>query len=151
MRAKYIYSLLILLLMNSCNDRETSRWDQDVMNTDIEFSNYSIEHGANAAFLQFAAKEVVLLKPNMLPIVGHQNLEEFYHGKSDTAFTLKWSPEFVKVSKSGDLAYTYGFWELTEKDKPEDARKGTYLTIWKKQNDGLWKFILDTGNSGLGN
>lgn len=150
MKAKYFYLLLILLIMSSCNDQGNSQWEQEVRNTDIEFSNNSKEHGANAAFLEFAAKEVVLLKPNMLPIVGHQNLKEFYRGKSDTAFTLKWAPEFVKVSKSGDLAYTYGFWELIEKGNPANTRKGTYLTIWEQQENGQWKFVLDTGNSGLG-
>jgi ketosteroid isomerase-like protein len=28
--------------------------------------------------------------------------------------------------------------------------KGTYVTIWRKQKDGKWKFVLDTGNQGVG-
>jgi ketosteroid isomerase-like protein len=27
---------------------------------------------------------------------------------------------------------------------------GTYTSIWKKQSDGTWKFVLDTGNEGVG-
>jgi ketosteroid isomerase-like protein len=26
---------------------------------------------------------------------------------------------------------------------------GTYVSIWKKQPDGKWKFILDSGNEGI--
>ncbi len=150
MKTKHLIYLAIAIIMISCNEKSMNQWEQEVRNADIEFSNYSIEHGANAAFLKFAANDVVLLKPNMQPILSHQVLETYYQGKSDTAFTLKWAPEFVKVSKSGDLAYTYGFWELLEKDNPDNPKKGTYLTIWERQENGQWKFVLDTGNSGLG-
>lgn len=150
MTTKPLITLTILLIMGACSESKHYNWEEEVNNTDIEFSNFSVEHGANAAFLEYASNDVVLLKPNMHPIVSRQVLETYYQGKSDTAFTLKWSPEFVKVSKSGDLAYTYGFWELIEKEHPDSKRKGTYLTIWEKQNDGRWKFVLDTGNSGLG-
>jgi ketosteroid isomerase-like protein len=27
---------------------------------------------------------------------------------------------------------------------------GTYISIWKKQSDGNWKFVLDSGNEGVG-
>jgi ketosteroid isomerase-like protein len=30
------------------------------------------------------------------------------------------------------------------------TREGTYVTIWKKGQNGNWKFVLDTGNQGLG-
>jgi ketosteroid isomerase-like protein len=145
-----ILTLALLLLMESCNNELISKYEKEVKDTDIEFSNFSIEQGANAAFLKFAADDVVLLKPNMLPIVGHLKLEEYFNGKTDTAYTLKWKPSFAKVSKSGDLGYTYGVWELFPKSEPVNIRKGTYLTIWERQANGEWRFVLDTGNQGLG-
>ena len=27
--------------------------------------------------------------------------------------------------------------------------QGTYVNIWKKQPDGTWKLILDSGNEGI--
>lgn len=27
--------------------------------------------------------------------------------------------------------------------------KGTYVSVWKKDNKGEWKFVLDSGNEGL--
>jgi hypothetical protein len=29
------------------------------------------------------------------------------------------------------------------------VRKGTYVSIWKKDENGNWKWVLDTGNPGL--
>ena len=31
----------------------------------------------------------------------------------------------------------------------EKYTRGTYVTIWQKQTDGSWKFVLDTGTQGL--
>jgi ketosteroid isomerase-like protein len=48
---------------------------------------------------------------------------------------------------SGDLGYTYELFTVTAKDT---TMQGTYVSIWKKQKDGNWKFVLDTGNPGGG-
>jgi len=46
------------------------------------------------------------------------------------------------------LGFTYGVYTLSIKDS---VYKGTYVSIWKKQNDGSWKFVLDSGNEGIHN
>ncbi len=32
----------------------------------------------------------------------------------------------------------------------EDIKKGTYVSIWKKNKEGVWKYVLDACNEGLG-
>jgi ketosteroid isomerase-like protein len=73
---------------------------------------------------------------------------DFISQLSDTAYTLSWQPMNAEISKSGDLGFTYGVYELSIKDS---VYKGTYVSIWKKQNDGSWKFVLDSGNEGIHN
>ena len=51
---------------------------------------------------------------------------------------LKWKPVGGMISASGDLGFTYGLWE-------SKGRTGKYTSIWKKQKDGSWKIVLDTG------
>jgi ketosteroid isomerase-like protein len=60
---------------------------------------------------------------------------------------LSWNPLFEKISENGDLGY-YGIHTTLEKASGE-VTKGTYITIWEKQTDGNWKFVLDTGTQGL--
>ena len=63
-------------------------------------------------------------------------------------FTLKWDPVYADVAASGDLGYTIGKWTRVVKDStgaPVTAR-GTYLTVWRKQADGRWKVVADTGD-----
>lgn len=129
---------------------DNNKEKEAIRQTDIDFSNYSGEHGMEAAFLKFIADDGVLLRPNMRPIEGIEKVRQLFK-EGDASFTLVWSPLFADVSQSGDLGYTYGTFNLTGKnDKGEEIKRdGTYITIWRKEKDGNWKFVLDTGNPGL--
>lgn len=123
---------------------------ESVKQADIDFSNLSKEKGMKEAFLSYAAQDAVLLKPFMMPVVGYDAVKKFLdEGNSD--FTLTWAPLYGDVSQSGELGYTYGTFVLTfMNDKNEsETRNGTYVSIWKKDSEGSWKFVLDTGNPGL--
>lgn len=130
---------------------DTEKEKEALKQVDIEFSNLSLEKGMNYAFLSYAADDGVLLRPKNNPIEGIEKIKESL-GDNDTTFTLTWYPLFADISESLELGYTYGIYELTIKGKEDESQvhKGTYLTIWKKDKDGKWKFVLDTGNAGLG-
>ena len=151
MTNRKLYLIVLLVFIFGCKQKspDMELIKEVIKKTDIEFSNYSVEHGVNAAFIKYADNEAVLLKPNSMPIVGNEAIIEYQNNVNDKNIQLTWKPEFAKVAKSGDLGYTYGFWELQVKGDSV-IRKGTYLSIWKKQDDGSWKYVLDTGNSGLG-
>lgn len=65
----------------------------------------------------------------------------------DPADQLTWKPVKIEVADSGDLAYSLGTWQLKGKDpKGNDVTQtGKYITVWKKQKDGSWKVVVDTG------
>jgi uncharacterized protein (TIGR02246 family) len=50
----------------------------------------------------------------------------------------------VKIWLDGDTAYETGKYkyEYAEKDKPI-KEEGRYVTMWKRQSDGLWKLSMD--------
>ena len=121
------------------------------MAVDRDFARLSLEIGAHESFLAYIDDSCVLLRPNRQPVIGRKKIEEMY-SKPDTSFTLKWEPMFAEIAESGDLGYTYGIYTV-EMDSPEGnsvTRDGTYVTIWRKDANGNWKFVLDTGNQGLG-
>jgi len=63
--------------------------------------------------------------------------------------TLTWAPTAGEVIGAGDLGYTTGRSVFSSKDadgKPIE-RRGQYITVWKKQADGSWKVIYDTGST----
>ena len=137
--------LLTLVLLSACQKSEDA---EVLMTVDREFSDMSLESGMQKAFLAYAADSAVLLQPNTMPIVGKGNMEALYNAFSDTGFVLTWEPVFAKMAASADLGYTYGVFTLLNKASKQESQ-GTYVSIWGKQEDGTWKFLLDTGNEGL--
>ena len=122
---------------------------EGIKKADIEFSNLSVKEGFHKAFLTYLADDGVLLRPNSYPVVGKKAIEELHAKSSDSTFTLTWKPLFADVSSSGDMGYTYGTWEVKAKTGDDKPSYGTYTTFWKKDKNGKWKFVLDTGNAGL--
>ena len=51
----------------------------------------------------------------------------------------------MDVSESGDLAYTYGKYTFSAFDSnaKKIEAKGIFHTVWKRQEDGSWKFVYD--------
>lgn len=56
-----------------------------------------------------------------------------------TERTLVWWPNWIAVSRAGDLAISNGPVEQG------GARSGYFLTIWRRQADGDWRWLADGG------
>ena len=66
-----------------------------------------------------------------------------------TDFQLTWRPEKAVVAASGDLGYTYGYYQSRAHAPQGDVvHEGKYTTIWRRQKDGSWKVVLDIGTQG---
>lgn len=120
----------------------------DLMETDRAFSKLSEQRGMKNAFLEYIDSNGVLLRSNQPPIVGADAVDYLIQ-QNDTTYTLKWEPKNGAVAKSGELGYTYGIYALMPSSK-DTILYGTYVSIWKKEAGGKWKFVLDSGNEGIG-
>ncbi len=140
--------VFVFVYLLSCTEKKSVADSKVLIDADIAFSDYSVTHGIQKAFIEFADDSVILLKPNRMPIVGKLSLIKSYEGKSDTGIVLVWKPAKAIIAESGELGYTYGFWTFIAKS---DTSQGTYMTVWKKDSNGRWKYIADIGNEGLGN
>ena len=69
---------------------------------------------------------------------------------TDRSLFLKWHPNQVEISSSGDLGYSMGEYERIGKDASgyPATVTGEYVSIWRKQSDGRWKIVLDIGTPG---
>ena len=119
----------------------------DMIQADKNFSKLCEEKGIKAAFLEFIDSNGVMLKPNMLPLTGAEAID-FILQSNDTTATMSWTPKGGNVAESGEMGYTYGVYQIKPKNV-DTFFAGTYVSIWKKQPDGKWKFILDSGNEGI--
>lgn len=70
---------------------------------------------------------------------------------ADTTFSITWDPNYAEVAASGDLGYTVGRYERRSRAEGETVvNSGTYLTVWRRQEDGSWKVKADIGNPDAG-
>ncbi|MBA2250166.1 MAG: DUF4440 domain-containing protein [Chitinophagaceae bacterium] len=142
---KVISVVFFLILAAGCNTKKNNAAKDDLITTDLQFSEMSRQHGMKKAFIEYIENEGVLLRPNHPPIVGADAIE-FLSQSVDSSYTLTWKPSAADIAVSGDLGYTYGIYTLHLRDT---AMQGTYVSIWKKQSDGKWKFVVDSGNPGI--
>jgi ketosteroid isomerase-like protein len=140
--------IINLFMILSCTKETKNSPHGVLLQTDKDFSSLSVSKGMFRAFLSYVADDGVILRDNSFPSKGRDRLEEYYSNKSDTSFILEWEPVYERISESGELGYTYGIWKNTDKSTNQ-VSKGTYVTVWEKQKDGAWKFILDSGTQGL--
>ena len=94
------------------------------------------------AMTAFAADDAVICRSTKI-YKGMAGIHEYYSRK-DKADKLTWKADFVDVSSSGDIGYTYGEYDFEGiRVGKTITDHGTFHTIWKKQKDGSWKFVVD--------
>jgi ketosteroid isomerase-like protein len=119
---------------------------KSMVETERAFARASEEKGIRESFAEFIADDGILFRPT--PVLGKTWMEEHPLPASSARPLLSWQPIFAAVSRAGDLGYTTGPWQY--KNDIKDAKPaafGNFMTVWKKQTDGSWKFALDLGIS----
>ncbi len=136
-----------MIFMISCNTSDSNsieKWKMEIEQVEKEFNDLAQEEGITKAFATYAANDGVIKRKGKL-IKGKQAIAEWYQKDSKPNESLTWKPDFIDVSSSGDLAYTYGTYIFSSVDSTGTAREntGTFHTVWKRQADGSWKFVWD--------
>jgi ketosteroid isomerase-like protein len=141
-------NILFLLLITACSTTNSTTdlesLKTEVMQAEKEFNDVAEEEGIAKAFAAFAAENAVIQRRGEL-IKGQAAISSWYENNSNPDATLSWEPDFIDVSQSGDLAYTYGKFEFSYPDSTgtKITSSGTFHSVWKRQADGSWKFVWD--------
>jgi hypothetical protein len=64
----------------------------------------------------------------------------------DPAHRLEWSPAASGLGPGGTLGFTVGTWDYIETSPRKVLGRGAYVTVWRKQPDGTWRVLFDTGD-----
>lgn len=113
---------------------------------DSLFSDLSYRMGASFAFANTIADDGVMFGSPAL-VIGPKAVKEYFDARGEPS-SLTWQPIYASIAGSGDLGFTIGE-SVTTARGPSGAavqRFRKYLTVWKKQRDGTWKFVVDGGN-----
>ena len=91
--------------------------------------------GQWTAFRKYAADDAVMFVPEQI------NAQAWLKDKKDPAVSVFWWPGRSYVSCDGTIAVNTGPW-VREWGK----QVGYFTTVWKRQADGGWKWLLDHGD-----
>jgi len=143
---KWMGIIGLAVFLSCCQQPEdTNALKQEVLETDRSFNKMATEKGIAEAFIYYADERVIKPSPGQQPIVGKYALMQSYKENPPT-YSLTWDP--IRAEASGALGYTFGGYTLMVKNSAgrDTTIYGNYVSIWKRKNDGSWRYVFDAGN-----
>ncbi|NET34788.1 MAG: nuclear transport factor 2 family protein [Cyanothece sp. SIO1E1] len=149
MTKKHLSVLITLMFafagcQSPASPEQMEEWKAEVRAAEKAFNDMAQEEGLIKAFEHYAAEDGVIRRSKKI-IKGKKDIREWYEKDVRPNETLTWTPTFVDVSESGDMAYTYGDFVFTYPDTTGAMKenKGIFHTVWKRQANGEWRFVWD--------
>lgn len=102
---------------------------------EIAFHRLAMEKGQWTAFRETADDAAVMFVPQAAMA------RAWLKGRANPPRTVNWQPHAVWMSCDGSLGATRGAWQ-----KP-DGSVGYFTTIWKRQEKGGYRWVLDQGDT----
>jgi uncharacterized protein (TIGR02246 family) len=120
--------------------------EQEVRQADVDFDR-ALADGDVERFADLIAEDAVFFGNTTL-----EGREAVVNGwapflDEDSGLTLRWNPTDVEVAASGDLGVSRGDYRMTQisEDGSVSVGVGSYVTVWRRSEDGAWRAALDIG------
>jgi hypothetical protein len=104
-----------------------------VIAAELAFAREAREKGTWTAFRNWATDDAVWPGPKW------ENVQTALRGASDPAQAIVWGPDLVWVSCDGSFALSTG------PASYPNGRKSRFATIWQRQKNGEYRWVLDQG------
>ncbi len=114
---------------------------QSVADAEMRFAATSKEQSTKAAFLAHLGADAIVFNQGE-PVNGPELWKQFPENNG----LLFWWPVWADIASSGDFGYTTGPYE-SKRDRGDAAPAGYgyYSSVWKKNDQGVWKVAIDMG------
>jgi len=108
--------------------------------TERGFAKATSEIGVRNGFLMFFAPDAIA-PPSTEP--ARKGLLAIPAPVEPRPTTLAWEPLLGDIARSGDLGYLTG--PSSYSDRAGKRHEGVYFSVWRRDDMGLWRVILDAG------
>jgi ketosteroid isomerase-like protein len=118
----------------------------EMVETEYAFAQAARDKTVRDAFMEFIADDGILFRSGA--VNGKQWMTEHPVPPTTKHQLLAWQPTFAGMARAGDLGFTTGPWEYKEDiNDVKVSGFGHFVTLWKKQANGAWRFVVDLGIS----
>jgi uncharacterized protein (TIGR02246 family) len=148
MRKLCLIGCSVLLLASLAPAQKGSADEEAIRKLDTEWSAAAQSKDVEKSVSVYAEDGMML--PNKAPIAkGKAQIREVWAqllGMPGVA--VSFAPTKIELSKSKDMAYDVGTYELKMNDPQGNPTSeiGKYVVVWKKQSDKQWKVVADIFN-----
>ncbi len=111
---------------------------------DMAFARDTAARGIDGWVSAFDPTGAMWSRRKKARIEGHDAIRETMTPLFANGTRIEWQPIASGMSPAGDLGYTIGTSRFTNA-AGEETHAGAYVTIWRRQADGSWKVLFDTG------
>lgn len=119
---------------------------QEMISTEHAFARMAAEKNTRDAFMAYIADDGLLFRPGA--VNGKKWMLDHPVPPSDKRPLLAWQPILALVARAGDLGFSTGPWQSkADINDEKPSAYGQFVTVWKKQPGGSWKFVVDLGIS----
>ena len=105
-----------------------------IVAAEIAFARSARENGQWTAFREYAAPGAILHRAG-----GSVDAAGWLAQQSDPAEAVKWGPRSIWMSCDAALAAS------ESRYRDPDGTVGTFVTLWRRQNDGSYRWLYDAG------
>lgn len=115
-----------------------------VIAAEAAFDRLAQEKGQWTAFAATAAPDAVMFVPHMVYAQG------WLKGRANPPVAVRWQPHEVWSSCDGSLVVSHGAWQTQTQTRAQGQKPGAtgyFTTIWRRQQDGSYKWVLDHGDA----
>jgi ketosteroid isomerase-like protein len=143
----------LALLLSGCADtpKDTRVADQNTIRAlDAAWSKSAAAKDLDGT-VGYYAPDASVLAPNAPIASTPADIRAGWNAILGPDSSISWQANKVEVSRSSDLAYIQGIYQLTTKDAAGNPSidRGKFVEVWKKQADNSWKVVSDIFNSDM--
>jgi uncharacterized protein (TIGR02246 family) len=147
---KGVWPALVCLLAQPASAQHSGQANarEELMKVDREWAQAAATRDLER-IVSYWTDDAVIYTPGEAAVAGKEAIRK-YVGASLAlpGFAISWTPTGAEVSKSGDLGYTIGTNAITlpVARGGRTTVEGRYVTVWRKEQDGRWRCVIDTWN-----
>jgi len=108
---------------------------QTAVDAERAFAADAQKHGQWTAFRHWASDRATMYVPK------ETDARQWLKDRKDPPLSVRWQPAASFVSCDGSYAVNTGSWQSP------DGSVGYFTTVWMRQPDGKWRWLVDRGDT----